>query len=76
MITYRIGLKDNPVEITKPIFSAREATVPNILKELAHVPKLMPETELHEALQTIIFSLKDNRKSEGRRLVLLSLDRI
>ena len=67
LVTYRVGLKDNPVEIKKPIFSAREASIPKILKELAHVPKTMQDTELHSSLQTIIFSLKDNRKSEGRR---------
>ena len=67
MVTYRIGLKDNPVDIIKPIFTAREAKVPKMLNELAYVPKIMPDTELHSSLQTIIFSLKDNRKSEGRR---------
>ena len=66
-VTFKLGLKKEAPEILKPIFTAREATIPNMLEELAYVPKIMQDTELHPAFETIIFALKDNRKSEGRR---------
>ena len=66
-VAFKLGLKKDAPEILKPIFTAREATIPNMLEELAYVPKLMQDTELHSAFETIIFALKDNRKSEGRR---------
>ena len=45
-VTFKLGLKKDAPEILKPIFTAREATIPNMLEELAYVPKIMQDTEL------------------------------
>ena len=48
---------------------ARDAKIPSLMNELAHLPKTMQGVELGDSFGTIVFSVKDNRKSEGRRLV-------
>ena len=51
----------------KSILMARLGRVPAIMKELAYIPKLMKGATVGEGFNTLIFVLKNNRKSQGRR---------
>ena len=67
-VTYKLGLRENAPEIVKPILNARDVTIPKMANEFAYVPKMMQNMELNPEFATIIYSLKNNRKSAGRRL--------
>lgn len=67
LVTYKFGLQEKSPEIIKPVFMARMGKMLSILNELSHAPKIMNGLELAHNLQTIIYSLKDNRKTNGHR---------
>ena len=66
-VTYRIGLGENAPEIVKYFLVTPQASIKTVMKQLAYPPKLMKGAQLQEDHDTMIFSLKENRKSEGRR---------
>ena len=65
--TYKFGLREKAPAILKPMLMDREGKILSILRQCSHVPKLMSGVELNEKYNTIIYSLKDNRKSDGRK---------
>ena len=65
--TYKFGLREKSPSIIKPMLMDREAKILSILRQLAFVPKLMTGSVLNDRFNSIVFSLKDNRKSDGRR---------
>ena len=65
--SYRFGLREKAPSILKPMLMDREGGMLSILRQMAFVPKLMTGVELKSKFNSIIFSLKDNRKSDGQR---------
>ena len=67
LLDLKIGSKTKPIR--KVYFLGRKSLVHRVMDEFAYIPKLMPGVEVDESFETILFSLKDNRKSDGRRFV-------
>ena len=65
--TYKFGLRERAPVITKPMLMDREGKMLSILRQCAFAPKLMTGIELNDKFNSIIFSIKDNRKSDGRK---------
>ena len=68
-ISYQIGLGEGAPVINKAMLVARDATINNMINELSYLPQLMTGAVVEESHNSILFSLLDNRKSEGRRYV-------
>ena len=67
-VTFKWGVKTiKSSKILKSMLMARLGRVPAIMKELAYVPKIMKGATVGEGYNTLIFVLKNNRKSQGRR---------
>ena len=66
-VSYQVGLGEGAPIINKAMLVARTATMQQMIDELAYLPKLMTGAVVQESHNTILFSLLDNRKSEGRR---------
>ena len=69
VLAYKFGLEEKSPEIIKPVLMARMGKLYSILNELSYGPKIMPGLELAPNLNSIIFSLKQNCKTDGHRLV-------
>ena len=65
--TYKFGLREKAPSILKPMLIDREGKMLSILRQFAFVPKLMSGSTVNENFNSIIFSIKDNRKSDGKR---------
>ena len=66
-LEFKNGVHGAHKNIRKCMLISRQATVSQIMNEFAHIPKLMSGALIESSHNTIIFCLKDNRKSEGRR---------
>ena len=66
-VTYRVGLGELAPEIVKYFLVAPQASVKSVMQQMAYPPKLMRGAQLQDDHDTLLFSLKENRKSEGRR---------
>ena len=66
-VTFTFGSDEDSSEITKCLLINRKARVEELVDEISHIPKLMHGIQVAESYNTMIFALKDNRKSQGRR---------
>ena len=66
-VTYKWGVSEMAPEIEKCILMGRKAFVADIMDELTHVPKTMNGITISKNFWTIVYAIKDNRKSHGRR---------
>ena len=66
-VTYRVGLGESAPEIVKYFLVAPQASMKQVTQQLAYPPKLMRGAQVQADHDTLLFSLKANRKSEGRR---------
>ena len=68
-MTYKVGIEESAPKIVKHYLISPQATMKTVMKQLTYPLKLMKGAQLQDNLDTVIFSLKENRKSDGRRLV-------
>lgn len=68
-VTYKVGIEENAPKIIKHYLISPQASMKAVMQQLTYPLKLMKGAQLHDNFDTVIFSLMENRKSEGRRLV-------
>ena len=67
LTTYKFGLKEDSPVIMKPMFMARNGKLAGIINSMTYVPKIMNGLKIAPGLNSIIYSLVDNRKTNGQR---------
>ena len=66
-VTYKWGVSEIAPEIEKCILMGRKALVTDVMDELTFVPKTMNGVTVSQNFWTVVYSIKNNRKSQGRR---------
>ena len=66
-VTYRVGIEETAPKIVKYYLIAPQAATKHVMQQLTYPLKLMKGAQLNDDMDTVLFSLKENRKSMGRR---------